>query len=279
MANNIFSFSPLNHGCCLFKSCHGSNGRNAVWEVTVLVIITESNHINMISFLISCLLYEKVLKVLYTLLNSEGTKCVFSSVVKLHLTLQWLQLVSFWSTVYLWVICQSLCALLIILLSVFAMVHLPSSYSKQKRHAALHTSQTSCFAAVFASVAHNVTLKQPPNEQWHESFRSEQEHRSTTHMPLGTGSVFAEPFTFADALLMCYFWLCHHIWALWQRDLLQKNLEMEEVRSNQPLYLLWTSKLVREQHPHRVYTSLCCQDHLLVWPSVHPPYTQMQSDV
>lgn len=69
------------------------------------------------------------------------------------------------------------------------------------------------------------------------------------------------------------------LYANYDRELFpQKNPEMEQVRNNQTLCLYWTSKLETEQHTHWVNTSLCCQNHLPVWPSVLPPYTQMQSD-
>lgn len=53
----------------------------------------------------------------------------------------------------------------IILLLVLELFDLLLSKGKQNRQAALHTSQTSCFLAVFASVAHNLNLIQPQNRE------------------------------------------------------------------------------------------------------------------
>lgn len=53
----------------------------------------------------------------------------------------------------------------IILLLVLELFDLLLSKGKQNRQAARHTSQTSCFLAVFANVAHNLNLIWPQNRE------------------------------------------------------------------------------------------------------------------
>lgn len=51
------------------------------------------------------------------------------------------------------------------IIPLLAFFHRPSSYSTQKRQAARHTSNTSCFRAVLAREAHNFTLRETQTSQ------------------------------------------------------------------------------------------------------------------